>query len=51
MEDNSKDREIFFDPSLTMGERIMNHKFARMDIWEFLGWRPGKKPKKKKKDK
>ena len=30
----------YYDPSLTMGQRIMNHKFAKMSIWEFLGWKP-----------
>lgn len=33
-----------WDPNLSFGQRIMNHKFAKMSIWEFLGWRP-KEPK------
>ena len=30
----------YHDPTLTMGQRIMKHKFAKMSIWEFLGWKP-----------
>ena len=37
----------YYDETLTMGQRIMNHKFAKMSIWEFLGWKP-KKPKEEK---
>jgi len=36
---------ICYDPSLTMGQRIMNHKYAKMSIFEFLGI-GAKKPKK-----
>jgi len=32
----------YYDETLTMGQRIMNHKFAKMSIWEFLGWSPKK---------
>ena len=35
-----EDHEIFTEPGLSMGQRIMNHKFAKMSIWEFMGWRP-----------